>query len=474
MLNIIKNTTIFPDYIKLNLNQDFVKNINNLISDKKQNISDAVIYSFVENKNIKSERRKSLKTSFKSDELEKQIKSTICPLIFSMLKKEYEECEYYVEIGTQSFDYIKYDNGGYFEPHRDWVRVTNSQQIQYTLIIGLTELNNMDYGGNTIIWIPLNHTNQYDYKILTESDSMTTELKFVCSKYNLSHNYDDIQQLLKINLTGHKYIPSKIKSYTQGSGLLFQSSFLHSGESFYNWIKPKELLTLTINITGVENKVNDILENNHNNNHNKFNLWIRDQNDKFICYDEFEGWMCNLESEISANNLLPFQIIISSGTYNDKQFSDKYLKYLNLDEDLNILNDNLNILNDNKLNILEKINKTIVNIYEETKKKLNNRGKEAHIKSKIITGKTDEQITNKFDEINFDIKKINITNKENIVYNLTNFMNNIDFSNNSKLIRFEEILNTWEESGCNDDGDEYDETTYLTCQIDIKFGFYKI
>ena len=53
-------------------------------------------------------------------------------------------------------------------------------------------------------------------------------------------------------------------------------------------------------------------------------------------------------------------------------------------------------------------------------------------------------------------------------------MNNLNFSNNSKLIRFEEILNTWEESGCNDDGDEYNETTYFTCQIDIKFGFYKI
>jgi hypothetical protein len=151
MLNIIKNDTIFPDYIKLNLDHNFVKNINKLISDNKQNLSDAVIYSFVENKNIKSERRKSLKTSFRSDELENQIRSNICPLIYSILKKEYNECEYHIEIGSQSFDYIKYDNGGYFEPHRDWVRVTNSQQIQYTLIIGLTEPNKSDYGGNTII-----------------------------------------------------------------------------------------------------------------------------------------------------------------------------------------------------------------------------------------------------------------------------------------------------------------------------------
>jgi hypothetical protein len=98
---------------------------------------------------------------------------------------------------------------------------------------------------------------------------MTNELKIVCSKYNLSHNYDDIQQLLKINLTGQKYIPSKIPSYIQGNALLFQSNFLHSGESFNNWYKPKELLTITINVTGVEKNVNGLLNNSFIDNNNK-------------------------------------------------------------------------------------------------------------------------------------------------------------------------------------------------------------
>lgn len=466
MLNIIKNDTIFPDYIKLNFEKNFIKIINEMISEYKQNVSDAIIYSFVENKNIKSERRKSLKTSFRSDELDIQIRSIICPLIYSILKKEYDWCEYYVEIGSQSYDYIKYDNGGYFESHRDWVRVTNSQQIQYTLIIGLTEPNNLDYGGNTIIWIPVNHLNQYDYKIIIESTSMTNELKYVCSKYNLPNNYNDVQELLKTNLTGQKYIPSKISSYIQGNGLLFQSNFLHSGESYNNYYKSKELLTLTINITGIENKVDNMSKINIDN-YNKLNLWIKNQNDKFIIYDEFEVWMCNLQSELFFNNLFPFQIIISSGTYNNKNFSDKYLRFLNLDEDIEIENYN-------HTNMLEKINISLVKIYEETKKKLNKRGRETHIDSKIISTNSEDKIITKLDKLNFDIKKINITNKENIIYNLTNYINNFDFSNCIKLVRFEEILNTWEESGCNDDGDEYDETTYLTCQIDIKFGFYKM
>ena len=80
---------------------------------------------------------------------------------------------------------------------------------------------------------------------------MTNELKYVCSKYNLPNNYNDVQELLKTNLTGQKYIPSKISSYIQGNGLLFQSNFLLSGESYNNYYKSKELLTLIINITGI-------------------------------------------------------------------------------------------------------------------------------------------------------------------------------------------------------------------------------
>ena len=54
-------------------------------------------------------------------------------------------------------------------------------------------------------------------------------------------------------------------------------------------------------------------------------------------------------------------------------------------------------------------------------------------------------------------------------------INNFIMTNNKIVTHIEKINNTWEESGCNDDdGDEYDEITYLNCNIDIKFCFLKM
>ena len=475
MLNIMKNNTIFPDYIKLQLCNEFTSKINNTVKPYKEDVSDAVIYSLLENKNIKSKRRKSLKTSFKSDDIKEQIKNNICPLIYSMLKQEYPSNLYHIEIGEQIFDYIKYDNGGYFEPHRDWVRVTNSQQIQYTLIIGLTEEHACNYGGNTIIWIPVTELNLLDYKMLTESTTDDENFKLTCKKYNLPQNHDDLMILFKMNLSDEKYIPTKIPCYMQGIGLLFQSGFLHSGEVFYEWYKPKELLSLVINITGITNtnlqinqfERNDILTNNNI----KFTSWIDDTSDKFIMFDEFESWMCSNDSEIIfKNNLLPFQIIVSNGNYNYNSFSNNYLRYINLYE-------NLEISNSNNINILDQINKTLVDIYNKTKISLNKRGRETHITSELINVTNDNNDIKKLDGFRFNDDKIkSLTEQKNsIICEITNYyLNIVKLSNNCKVKRVEEVLNTWEESGCNDDGDEYDETTYLTCQIDIKFCFFKL
>lgn len=163
MLNIIKNETIFPDYIKLDLSEDLMNKINSIVGEYKSNISDAVIYSLLEQKTVKSDKRNSLKTSFRNSELEIHIKSSIIPLIYSVLKSEYPESSYSITIGTQLFDYIKYDTGGYFDSHRDWVRIGNSQQVQYTLLLGLTPNTGYSnpYSGNTILWIPVNYLNQY-------------------------------------------------------------------------------------------------------------------------------------------------------------------------------------------------------------------------------------------------------------------------------------------------------------------------
>ena len=76
MLNVIKNQTIFPDYIKLIISKDLANKINELVSEYKLDVSEAVIYSLVENKNIKSTRRNSLKTSFRNSQIENLIKSS--------------------------------------------------------------------------------------------------------------------------------------------------------------------------------------------------------------------------------------------------------------------------------------------------------------------------------------------------------------------------------------------------------------
>jgi hypothetical protein len=56
---------------------------------------------------------------------------------------------------------------------------------------------------------------------------------------------------------------------------------------------------------------------------------------------------------------------------------------------------------------------------------------------------------------------------------IDNYVNNFIISNNNIITHTEKVNNTWEESTCNDDGDEYEDTTYLNCKIDIKFCFMK-
>ncbi len=199
-------------------------------------------------------------------------------------------------------------------------------------------------------------------------------------------------------------------------------------------------------------------------------IWLSDPDNKFILFDKFESWMCwNNSQFIRDYFLFPFQIILSSGSYNNKNFSDKYIRYGNLDTDINKIFDA-----NSDSDLLEKINLNLNEIYDKTKSKLNTRGRETFIDGEV------EEVQNNFDNLPnidsmyFDLDFINGELKNKIVFNLENYLNNFSYSNNSVITRFEKILNTWEESGCNDDGDEYEETTYLNCQIDIKFGFYKL
>ena len=486
MRNISKNTTIFPEYVTLNICLNLVDEINNIISQYKSNVNEAVIYSLIEKKTVKSEKRKSSKTSFYSQELHELINTNICNLISSILKYEYPTAHFNVSIGTQIFDYIKYDNGGYFDIHKDFVRINNQNQCQYTLLLGLTDKKDICSGGNTIIWIPVSQLNQADYDILMKATVFTQDVIMIAKKYNLPCYGDitNLTNLFEMNTSDQKYIPSRINSCEKGNALLFKSEMLHSGESFYDWYKAKELFGLTINITGIEN-IPICHEKLLNETHEAkpypsiICSWLNDDTDKIITFNTFENWMCDF---VKQNQILPFQIIISSGTYNDKNFSDTYLKYINLDDTLTIdtLKDfNIFSFTGNTPNLLEKINKTLIEIYSKTKDKLNTRGREAHIDSEInnITENIEQILP--LENVIFNVSHINYTINDttklnNISFDIQNYFLNWTQTNNSIITRKEEVLNTWEESSCNDDGDEYTETTYLNCNIDIKFCFYKL
>ena len=116
---------VFPDFIKIDLCNELISKINNLMVQHKSNKKDAVIYSFIENKTVKSERRVSHKSSFYDKDLKTIVDTDICPLIYSILSSSDPNTLFNVSVGPQSFDYISYDNGGYFDMHKDFVRINN-------------------------------------------------------------------------------------------------------------------------------------------------------------------------------------------------------------------------------------------------------------------------------------------------------------------------------------------------------------
>jgi hypothetical protein len=435
---------IFQDYIKIELDPILVNKINSIIDPFKNNTKEAVIYSFNENKTVKSDRRVSHKTSFRSDELTTIINQYISPLIMTLITLH--NIDYNVTIGEQSFDYIKYDNGGYFDKHKDFIRINNPMMQQYTMLVGLTK-SSYSYDGNTILWLPVDDLNREDYKILTETEETSSTLLDVMRKYNLPFNIHFLKKLIENTVD---LIPYRINTYTIGKSLLFKSDIIHSGEEFNNCYNAKELLMFTINITGIEKTFEQ----------DKIERFLNDAT-RISMFDKYQP--------IFSEKVFPFQIIVSKGKYNNKTFSDHYIKYLNFQDTI----DSTSHMEQDK-NILEQINAILISIYNKTKAKLNHRGRESHISSELL-----EESTNYSDIVNsykyFDTTIIlTPEQKEKIQIEIYNYVNNFIISNNEIITHTEKINNTWEESGCNDDGDEYEETAYLNCAIDIKFCFIKL
>lgn len=467
----------FPEFIKLKISEELVDRINQIISQFKSNAKDAVIYSLIENKPMMSDQRVSLKTSFRDEQLTKLIHNQIVLIIKKLLNDSYPNYKFEVEIGPQLFDYIKYEVDGYFEKHRDWVRINNQNQQQYTLLMGLSQKINWD-GGHTILWFPVDDSNIEDYETIISfkdldettnnnfffsKDPNVIKLRNIMSKYNIpsysNKCMNEIKNFIIEQSNDIKYLPHYFDTLRRGNCLMFKSDIVHSGEKFTAYNKSKELFGFTINVTCLDssNQITDDIST-------KLDTWLGDKTNPIITFDNFESWMIDW---VDKNNLVPFQIILNSGKYNDKNFNYNYTKYWNLSNDIN---------NDSESDdLLNQISKTLLEIYDETKASLHHRGRETHLASKVLEQSSQlEQVQSlnqmkfKFNKNDSDLSAI----KQIINTFVSNYVQNL-LTNNQKIKHQEKVLNRWEESGCNDSGDEYDDQTYLHCDIDIKFCFSK-
>lgn len=450
---------IFPNFLNLKVDNEFINEIDNLIEPLKLNTNKAKIYSFKENNVIESKQRESYKISFKHNQIFEIINnrfiSTLQHIFYKKFKNYYE-----ISIGEQEFDYIQYKNGGYFEKHKDFVRINNNYFQQYTLLFGLSELNYYE-GGSTILWFPLNDENKEDYNILKNNNDFTS-LSKIFKKYNIPfYNFENLLDRRNLILNENlECIPMYFNVLKKGEALLFRSDIIHSGEKFWG-NKEKELLMITINITGIE-KFDYIYS-------------LLNENEPIKIYNKFEHWMIDYSKN---NKIIPFQIIKCRGIYNDKEFNDNYIRYWNFNKNIDV------ILQDdyiNKNSLLINLSNTLQEVYNITKNKLNTRHRETLIDSEVVE--------RNMDDLNEEIKSLLFFNnyfnsKEEIeIYfqTINNYINNLNFEEDNtfekddQTLKYnEKVLNTWEENGCNDNGDIYEDITYLNCKINILYGFYKV
>lgn len=430
----------FPDYIDFKIDETIVRQLKELINKYTTQTYPASIYSFTEKKVVQSNTRSSEKKSFKDDDIANLCETFINPLVKNLLESTYSLNEYDITIGSQHFDYIKYESGGYFEPHQDFTRINSSQHQQYTVIIGLSQITSY-HSGNTILWLPVNSTNILDWEDLSNP---STNSSCLYSKYKIPSWYsksDIIRVLESINyLSLEKYLPLFFPTLQLTNILAFKSSMVHSGETFISKDLTKELLVITLNISCVEK--NTLTRPNI------------DLTKHILVFDKYI-------QDSSLNNYIPFQIILCSGEYNGKKFSDKYLKFWNLDSSIH---------KPTNPTITQGISKALEEIYQQTKSKLNHRGRESLLESNVESSESNMDSLEYLGSLTLnqqtDSDKLDFINQH-----INNFFLNFNFKNNCAGTYQEKITNRWEESGCNDSGDEYDELTYLTCNIDIKFGF---
>jgi len=583
MINQNISTSLFPNFIDFYIKEELSEKINSIVEQYKSNIKKAVVYSVYDDKNIESENRLSLKTSFDNNDITYLIYEHLIPIINNMLKDKFPNNLYYIQIGEQLYDYIVYKNGGYFETHQDFIRINSDTQAQYTMLIGLS--NYWTGNGSTIIWIPfINTTNtdtnttnlieleayndelktDYDYIINLNIDTVEElqyeQLNKIMNKYFDSNYYTiDIIQFRNLLLSNPNHMPYFFNSYEKTKVLLFKSNLPHSGEKYYSDSISdcihKELLSITLNITACENYKNQQLDKQLDKQsdqikQNYFNIipekylpkvtdWLLSKiNNKIIVFDKFELWQIEFARTFK---LVPFQIILNDGKYNGNQFNNKYTKYLNLDNDLkkiynivgtssnhdehhSVQNDNLddelddqyyeqydNYYNDydyydcytyddydkkyneyffpqsdisqsdiSQSDILQCISKTLLDIYKKTKYDLSNLANKRYDEVYSSIEEINSNMSNisqlfglKFDTSYLKTIDLNVLNKIKTI--VDDYVKNYQGHNNVFIKHKELVDNRWSREMCNDDnGSSGHYTSYLNCNIDIKFCFISI
>ena len=532
---------IFPTHIEFSINENVVNIVNNEINKYKYDTKKAVVWSISQNQNIISESRDSHKTSFNSEKLTKTLNHLIIPQIYNKLAEYNSNGHYNIQIGDQLYDYVKYNNGGYFETHRDFVRINSEQQCQYTMIIGLSHQSydskaTKTSNGSTLIWLPIDteelkshhniilnefaKCNKIDNSENNINHTHTEEYLQVISKYNIPSSYTiiDIINLLESH---QNYFPYFSNAYEMTKVLLFKSELYHSGEKYFSeQNKSKEILVVTLNITGTENiKESEQIE-----------MFINDSKQKFIVFNKF----CPEQIEWCIKyNLLPYQIILNDGMYKYQDFSEKIIRYFNLNREifkqkqenencdnydnydysyrLNHLNHSndfnkiydhewnelLNTFESDKtinINMMEKINNCLRTIYNDTKNKLASYQSSyddvyssitdinSNIKDLILNKSLNklcfEQFVDSYNGPNKYMYNKNIYDSEQIIafmHEIQEFVESYTGPNNALIKHNETVETEWEIEMCNDDaGSSGSYTSYLNCNIDIKFCFMKL
>ena len=435
----MSSLSLFPDFLTFDLCADLVEKIKTGVQPYKNEVKEAVIYSLLDQKTLVSDRRVSKKTSFRSEELRRDLQEHLCPFIYTLLNRENS---YNVTLGEGAFDYIKYDNGGYFEKHKDFIRMENPAYQQYTLLIGLTDKAAHSFGGYTVLWLPVNDANRADYTAL-----QTATDEAVLKKYNLHGK--TVKELLA-SCPG--FLPHRIECYQQGRALLFRSDLLHSGEVYHSSYAAKELCMVSLGLTGLPRETTACAEGSLD----RVLAWRANPLEHVIEFNAFEPFMLSLEE------VIPFQVIIAQGDYKGKPFSDVYLRYYNFEKDLYAAEEG---------DLVERLNHVMREIYQRTKEKINDACRQWHVGEEILEESTQERMVYPGNGMRFARVNPGLTSHifiENYAKNYTIAPSEGNITHNEK------INNTWEESSCNDDGDEYDEVAYLNCKMDVKFCFRKV